>query len=399
MNSRQRLELALNHKEADRIPADLGGTVLSGISHVAYRRLRTHLRLPEIDTRIADVVQQIAVVDDDVRGLLQVDVRDVAPRSSANFNIGIHDDMPDYTYFHDEWGIGWKMPKVGGLYYDMFDHPLKGEISTGDIDRYPWPNPADQARFDGLRERARQAAEVEGQGVVIGGLCAGIMETVSWLRGFDDYYMDFVANTRLLEYFLDKVVELKMAYWEKALAEGGEYISAIVEADDMAGQNGMLISPLAYRNIVKPRHRRLFDFIKARTRAKIFFHSCGAVRKAIPDLIEAGIDILNPVQVSAAGMDSAELKREFGRELTFWGGAVDPQNVLGSGSVQQVKDDARRRIDDLAPGGGFVFAPVHNIQSNVPPENVVAMWETLRDHGTYLTRGEPMMNEGRDSRE
>jgi uroporphyrinogen decarboxylase len=206
---------------------------------------------------------------------------------------------------------------------------------------------------------------------------------VSWLRGFEDYYMDFAGNTKLLEYFLDKLVDLKMAYWEKALAEGGDYISAIVEADDMAGQNGMLISPRAYRNIVKPRHKKLFDFIKSRTRAKIFFHSCGAVRKVIPDLIEAGIDILNPVQVSAAGMDSAELKRDFGRELTFWGGAVDPQNVLGSGGVQEVKDDARRRIDDLAPGGGFVFAPVHNIQSNVPPENVVAMWETLRAHGTY----------------
>ncbi len=129
------------------------------------------------------------------------------------------------------------------------------------------------------------------------------MEMVAWMRGFEDYFVDFAANTKLMEYFLDKMVELKMAYWERALEEGGDYISAIVEADDMAGQNGMLISLRTYRNIVKPRHKKLFDFIKARTRAKIFFHSCGAVRKAIPDLIEAGIDILNPVQVSAAGME------------------------------------------------------------------------------------------------
>jgi uroporphyrinogen decarboxylase len=383
MNSRERLEMALNHKEPDHIPSDLGGTVLSSINHDLYRRLRQHLGLPAIDVRVADIVQQIAVVDDDVRDIFGVDVRDVAPRSSASFNISIRDDMPDYTYFYDEWGIGWKMPKVDGLYYDMFHHPLKGEITPGDIDRYPWPDPTDPVRFAGLRERARYAAEVEQEAVVIGGLCAGIMEMVAWMRGFEDYFLDFAANTKLMEYFLDKLVELKMAYWEKALEAGGDYISAIVEADDMAGQNGMLISLRTYRNIVKPRHKKLFDFIKSRTRAKVFFHSCGAVRQVIPDLIEAGIDILNPVQVSAAGMDSAELKREFGRDLTFWGGAVDSQNVLHRGSVQQVKDEARRRIEDLAPGGGFVFASVHNIQCDVPPENVAAMWDTLHEYGTY----------------
>ncbi len=383
MNSRERLDTALNHKEPDRVPSDLGGTVLSSINHDVYRKLRMHLGLPEVAIRMADIVQQIAVVDDDLRGVLKVDVRDVAPRSSASFNIGIRDDMPNYTYFYDEWGIGWKMPKVGGLYYDMFHHPLKGEISDGDIDSYPWPDPTDPARFTGLRERARHAAEVEKEGVVIGGLCAGILEMVSWMRGYEDYFLDFAGNTKLLGYFLDKMVELKMAYWEKALQEAGDYVSAIVEADDIAGQNGMLISPRAYRNVVKPRHKRLFDFIKARTRAKVFFHSCGAVRSAIPDLIEAGIDILNPVQVSAAGMHSAELKREFGRDLSFWGGAVDAQNVLQQGGVQAVKDDARRRIDDLAPGGGFVFAPIHNIQQDVPPANVVAMWQTLHAYGGY----------------
>ena len=168
MNSRERLEMALNHKEPDRVPSDLGGTVLTTINHDVYRRLRSHLGLPEEEVKLADIVQQVAVVDDDVRDILKVDVRDVAPRSSASFNIGIRDDMPDYTYFYDEWGIGWKKPKEGGLYYDMFHHPLRGEITTGDIDKYPWPNPADPARFAGLRERARHAAEVEQQGVVIG---------------------------------------------------------------------------------------------------------------------------------------------------------------------------------------------------------------------------------------
>ena len=176
-----------------------------------------------------------------------------------------------------------------------------------------------------------------------------------------------------------------MAYWDIALREAGEYADAVVEADDMAGQFNMLISPATYRKIVKPRHKKLLDFIKARTRAKVFFHSCGSIRKVIPDLIDVGVDILNPVQVNATGMDSAELKRAYGRDLTFWGGGVDTQGVFGRGAVdvEGVKADVRHRIDDLAPGGGFVFATVHNIQANVPPENFMAMWETLQEFGKY----------------
>ncbi len=383
MNSRERLQMALNHQEPDFIPSDLGATVLTSINQSAYVRLRRYLGLPDVPVRISDLVQQIVTVDEDVCNHFKVDVLDVAPRSSGTFHIEIKEDMDRYTYFYDEWGIGWKMPKTGGLYYDMFDHPLKGEATKSDVDHYPWPDPVDPARFQGLRERARYAAEVEKKGVIIGGLCAGIMEMAAWMRGFEDYFRDFSSNTEFMEYFLDKIVELKMAYWEKALAEAGEFADAVVEADDMAGQNNMLISPNTYRKIVKPRHKKLFDFIKSRTNAKIFFHSCGAVRKVIGDLMDAGVDILNPVQVSAVGMDSAELKKEFGDHLTFWGGAVDTQRVLGTGSVQDVKDDVRRRIDDLAPGGGFVFAAVHNIQANVPPENIVAMWDTLHEYGIY----------------
>jgi uroporphyrinogen decarboxylase len=145
------------------------------------------------------------------------------------------------------------------------------------------------------------------------------------------------------------------------------------------------MSPASYRRVVKPRHKKLMDFIHARTKAKIFFHSCGSVRKVIPDFIDVGVDILNPVQVNATGMDSAELKREFGKDITFWGGGVDTQGVFGSGNVdvQGVKDDVKHRIDDLAPGGGFVFATIHNIQANVPPENIMAMWETLQEYGVY----------------
>jgi uroporphyrinogen decarboxylase len=218
---------------------------------------------------------------------------------------------------------------------------------------------------------------------MMGCLSAGIQELTAWMRGYDNYYPDFVNNERLLARVMDKVLELKMAYWEKALELGGEYLDVIQEADDLAGQNKLLISPRTYRAVCKPRHKELFDFIHAHTDAKIFFHSCGAVRPIIPDLIEVGIDILNPVQVSSPGMDTVELKREFGQDITFWGGGVDTQHVLGDGTPQQVRDEVKRRIDDLAPGGGFIFATVHNIQPNVPPENLVALWETLQEHRSY----------------
>ncbi len=382
MNSRERLNLSLDHREPDRVPFDLGATVLTSIHHKSYSALRHYLKLPPVQPRIVDIFQQIVAVDDDVRERLKVDVRDVAPRSSAAFRIEIK-DMGAYTYFYDEWGIGWRMPKDGGWYYDMFDHPLKDAQTIADIEKYNWPDPVDPTRFVGMAERASHAAQVEQQGVFMGGLSAGIMEMAAWMRGFANYFADFANNDKLLVALMRKVMELKKAYWEKALAAVGDNIDAVNEADDFAGQFRMLISPATYRRLVKPLHRELFDFIHARTKAKLFFHSCGSIRPVIPDLIEIGVDILNPVQVSATGMDSGELKREFGKDITFWGGGVDTQRVLGDGTPEQVRADTRRRIADLAPGGGFVFATVHNIQGNVPPENIMAMWETLQEYGIY----------------
>lgn len=382
MNSRERLQLALNHKEPDRVPFDLGATVLTSIHHKSYRTLRSYLGLPEVEPNLMDIVQQIVAVDEDVYSRLKCDVKNVAPSPSATFQRKIK-DMEGYSYFYDEWGIGWKMPVEGGWYYDMFDHPLKDAKTITDIENYDWPDPLDEARFEGMAERAAQAAQVEKQGVFIGGISAGIMEIAAWMRGFDNYFIDFAANEELLVALMRRVMELKMAYWDRTLELVGENVDAVHEADDFAGQYKMLISPAMYRRVVKPLHKELFDFIHAHTKAKLFFHSCGAIRPVIPDLIEIGVDILNPIQVSATGMDSAELKKEFGEDIVFWGGGVDTQRALGEGTPEEVRADTKRRIQDLAPGGGFVFAAVHNIQGNVPAENIMAMWETLQEYGRY----------------
>jgi uroporphyrinogen decarboxylase len=388
MNSRQRVQLALAHKEADRIPFDLGGTVLTSIHVNAYRNLRRYLGLPEKEVQVMDVFQQIATVDDDVRQRLGCDARNVAPRSSATFKIVVDEDsMPGYRFFHDEWGIGWRMPKDGGFYYDMFDHPFAASTDIEDIKKFPWPDPVDPARFVGLAESARHVADDLGEAVILGGLSAGFVELAAWTRGFARFYPDLVTNLDWMTYLMDTIIDLKLAYWEIALPMVGDYADVVQEADDLAGQFGLLINPETYRKIIKPRHKKIMDFVKARTKAKIFFHSCGAIREIIPDMIEIGIDIINPVQVSAVGMESSALKRDFGKDITFWGGLVDTQGVFNSGTPAQVCDDVRRRIDDMGANGGFVAATVHNIQANVPPENIMAMWETLQEYGVYGTGG------------
>jgi uroporphyrinogen decarboxylase len=251
------------------------------------------------------------------------------------------------------------------------------------VDKFDWPNPLDPARFVGLKEAALRVRDEEKRAVVVGSMSAGIMEIFAWTRGFKDYFSDFAANPKLAEKFMDRVLEMQIAYWGKVFDTIGDAIDVAGTADDFAGQYGLLISPRAYRSLAKPRHKALFDFIHSRSKAKVFFHSCGSIRQVIPDLIEIGCDILNPVQVSATGMDSAELKKEFGKDITFWGGGIDTQHVLGDGTVEEVRADTRRRIEDLAPGGGFIFATVHNIQGNVPPQNIMAMWETLQEYGVY----------------
>lgn len=384
MNSRERVEMALNHQEPDYVPSDLGATVMTSLNVQAYLNRRRYLGLPKVEPHVADVVQQLVEVDEDVRGYFRVDVRGVRPQfSAASAQIQIKDDMPHYKYFYDEWGIGWKMPKDDGLYYDVFHHPLRNMRTLTDLERYPWPDPQDPRRFVGVRERVRQAVEERHGPVIIGGLCAGFVEMAGWMRGCEDYLIDFANNTRFLECFFDKILDLKTAYWEKMLAEVGDLVTAALESDDMGGQNDMLFSPRSYRQLVKPRHAKLYSFIKAQSRAKVFLNSCGAIRKILPDLIEAGVEILNPVQVSAAGMDSAELKRHFGKDLSFWGGGVDTQHILGDGTIPEIRAEVRRRIDELAPGGGFVFATVHAIPRNVPPENVLEVWDTLRQFDKY----------------
>jgi uroporphyrinogen decarboxylase len=328
MNSRERILGALSHREPDRVPFDLGGTGLTTIHVDGYRRLRSHLGLPPVEVKILAQAEQLAVVDEDVAEQLGTDLRLVLPGLATGFEYRLRDEG-EYIAYTDEWGIGWRKPKQGGFYFDMYEHPLAGAESLSDLQAHYFPDPLDPGRFATLRSQA-EAAHARGKAIVLAGPCAGILEVYSWMRGYEPFYIDLAANQDLVGYMLDWMVEFKCAFWERALGEIGDLVDVVVEADDMAGQQSMLLSPKTYRKLIEPRHQRLFSFIKAQAPVKLFFHSCGAVRPVIPDLIDAGIDILNPVQISAAGMDPHELKREFGRDLVFWGGGQAQYRSPGS---------------------------------------------------------------------
>jgi len=382
----ERVKTALEHKEPDRVPFDLGGSVLTGINRHCYTRLRKYLGLPDREIQIYDVMQQLARIDEDMIELLGIDVRCVDPEQPSKKGLAIEPYIEgSYYKLKDEWGIGWQMPIDKGHYYDMYDSPLKGADSLEELDRYLWPDPIDFARFTTLKTRADKFVYEDKKAYILGRQYAGIWETALWMSGFEKFFCDMILNPSFAHCFMDKITELKMRYWEKALEVVGENVLVVSEADDLATQNSLFCSLDLYKEMVYPYHRKLFDFIKKKAKNKvyIFYHTCGAIRPIIPLLIEEGVDILNPVQVNAANMDTRSLKQEYGKDITFWGGGVDTQKILPFGTHEQVKDEVKRRIEDLSKDGGFIFAAVHNIQSDVPPENFIAMWETLQAYGVY----------------
>lgn len=382
----ERVKLALEHKEADKIPFDVGGSVLTGMNVHCYKNLREYLGMPKKEIQILDTMQQLARIDDDMLERLKVDVACVDPEPPSEKGLAKDPVLQgEYYKMSDEWGIEWDMPVVGGHYYDMVKRPLEDASTIEDIQKFPWPNPIDTARFATLKQRADKFVHDEKKAFILGRQYAGIWETALWMSGFEKFFIDMILNKEYSHKLMEKITELKMQYWEKALETVGDNVLIVSEADDLATQNSLLCSEELYKEMVHPYHKKLFRFIKEKAKKKvyIFYHSCGALKPLIPYLIEEGVDVLNPVQVNAADMDTKILKREFGKDITFWGGGVDTQHILPNGTVQEVKDEVKRRIENLAPGGGFVFAGVHNIQSDVPPENFMAMWETLQEYGIY----------------
>ena len=266
------------------------------------------------------------------------------------------------------------------LYFEMGESPL--HLATiDDLDRYPWPNLTPPGRFDGLAERAKAVQDAGYASVLIGGL--SMFEQACCLRRLDTLLMDMAADEDFFTALLTKLKGLLIPYFRELLRHAGPYVDVFVVADDLGMMNGPIMSPASYRRLIKPHQAELYGAIKSRTSAKLFLHSCGNIYALLGDLAEVGVDLLNPVQVSAGEMgDTARLKREFGNRLSFCGG-IDTHWVMPRGTTDDVRQEVRRRIKDLAPGGGYVAAAVHCIQPDVPPQNIVAMCEEVAIAGRY----------------
>ena len=381
MNSRERVLTTLNHQEPDRVPLDLGSVQVTGIHAVAYRALRDALGQPPEDVALCDTIQQLATPSEDLLERLGVDTRGLYPLNSHNWNV-VEEEAGEYWMYHDEWGITHRRPYPDGLYYSILDVPLPGpEVTAADIQRLPWPDMADPRRIAGLRERG-EAQRAAGRAVVLKDPFAGIFEMAQRIVGMQELLVMMATDPDPAEALFDKMLELKLAFWEMALPRLGDVVDVVTYADDYGTQQSQLISPRMFRQLLKPRIQILFARIKELApHTRQFFHSCGNVRPIIPDYIEIGADILNPIHVRAAGMEPVALKRDFGDSVVFWGGGVDTQDVLPYGTPEQVKDDVRRNIEALAPGGGYVFTTVHNIQADAPALNLVALYEAFSEYG------------------
>ena len=373
MNSRERLFTALKHQEPDRIPIDLGG-LPSGIEVEAYDNLK---KLIGFQGETKTFVRDHAEIDESVLERFGVDTRYIRIKPPRGYTRTL-DKNNSYA---DIWGTRWAKPP-SSLYWDMVDYPIK-EPTMEALRNYSWPDPDDPGLVEGLRERAKKLYETTGYALVVDLTGFGVFEQGWALRGMENFFMDFAADQRFAEALMQRVADYKISLWGHILDAVGEYVQVVMEADDMGTQQGPMVSPEAYRRLIKPAQKRVWQFIKSRTHAFLFLHSCGSVREFIPDFIEMGLDILNPVQVAAKDMDPVALKREFGKDLTFWGGGCDTQHVLPFGTPDDVEKEVRRRVSELAQGGGFVFNQVHNIQPHVPPENILRMFETALRYGTY----------------
>ena len=366
MTHRERLITALDHREPDRVPIDLGGSRSTGMVLPAYDRLREHLGFGEPGA-IHDRMQQVVVMDEQVMEHLDVDVRGFA---YGERDVPLAANLGDDRY-RDDWGIvRWK--PSSSPYFDLEVSPLAGEVSVADVARYDWPDPTDPGLSRGLREQARRLHEETDYGVMFNARFS-IVQHAQYLRGFMDFYLDLGANHAMFHAVMTAITDVMVEVNRRTLAEVGEFVDVVSWADDVGGQDRTMCSPADYRAHIKPYHARAMATIREYApQARTYYHSCGSVYELVEEFIDLGITALNPIQVTATNMEPERLKGDFGDRIAFWG-ALDSQRILPFGSADDVRGEVRRLFEILGEDGGWVLAAVHNIQPDVPPENVLAL--------------------------
>jgi uroporphyrinogen decarboxylase len=389
MTGRERISAALGHREGDRVPYDLGGTTVTAITKNAFvRAMRIRGLKEEFGFDDIDPIQQIVIPDEEILDYLNVDTRRIGAQRISDYpqNRTVTGKVIEVRDFY---GCRWQHDPEKDIYFNQVSFPLEKYDTLSEALQY-LPGTDWNAYADSVSKN------LDDQVGYIGEKCgiadrntAGLTENSLRIRGYEKWYIDTLVDLPGVEALLDRIVDDKIRYWDIiidwAIQTGNENrIQVVSECDDLGSQSSTILEVDKLRQVVIPRLKTIYAHLKKRLpNAKAFMHSCGAIREVIPDLIEAGVDILNPVQFTAAGMELKGLKKDFGDVLSFWGGGVDTQSVLNQGTPQQVIDQVKEILDIMAPGGGFVFAPVHNIQEDVPPENFWAMWDTLQAYGKY----------------
>ncbi|RPI87269.1 MAG: uroporphyrinogen decarboxylase [Chloroflexi bacterium] len=383
LTSRERVLRTLNHQEPDRVPFNLSLTA------EIYHRLRQYLGLPpDPDKKIGLWTEVSPALD--LLDAMQVDFFYVGLNPARGWKAPQTQD----GLLYDEWGIGRsKIDRGDGSYYfEMTKHPL-ANATLEQIENYPWPDPFDPGRVEGLREKVLEI-RAQTDKAIMAKFSNSIWEQSWWLYGMQSWMIDLIEKPHIVSAIMDKVTGVAVGRMEAGMDAIGDLVDIVrLSGEDMGTQLAPMISPKLFNQLVKPRFARLWDMAKEKLgeknpAGKIMLHSCGNIRPFIPTWIEMGLDILDPIQPRARGMEPEGLKRDFGEILVFHGG-LDIQSTLPFGTTEEVAEEVKRYIKALAPGGGYIIAPAHNVQSDVPPQNLVAVRDAIRDHGTYPIKLEP----------
>jgi len=370
MTSRERFRKAINHEQPDRPPIDVGQDLHNGIHEIAYSNLLNYLG--ETDAiRLYDRMQHLAVVKESVLNRLHADTRYVFANAPAGFHLKVEADGS----WADEWGV---VRKPCGHYDEAFIHPLAG-CDLAEVKAFRFPDPLDPSRFTGVREKARHLYETTDY-AVIAGSPASLFYLSAELMGFQEYMEKLLTDREVIEALVDRVLEYCINFFEPYLDAVGDTVEMVWIGDDWGTQQGPIVNPQLFREIFVPRYRRFCQFVKSRANVKIAMHSCGSICWALDDLANAGIDVIHPLQGDAIGMENPdEIKQRFGKKLAFYSNLCN-QTILPHGTLEQVRQDVIRKIDALSGGGGYVVSGGHNIQADVRPENIVALFDTAYNH-------------------
>lgn len=417
MNSRERVRAAIRHEETDRVPIDIGGTGVTSINLIAYGNLKRHLGLVEGQARMFHTWIQVPEIEAAVAERLHVDTVTL-PRYRMCLGIPNAEFKPwtfvdgteflvpvDFTPKQNEYGdFEWyedgvllaEAPGEGTHGFSLRHHPLREATTSQEIDQ--WFDTYDgnfvarihvsDEELVWAREFAKNLRDTTDKAIVAD-YFGTVLENAQGIIGWDTIYMHMIAQPQLARYFFERLTHELVTGIERYLEAVGEYIDVFMFADDIGHQRGPMMKLEVYREFVLPGHQAVFRAVKENSDAAVFFHTDGSVIPLLPDLIEAGMDCFNSVQTDAADMDAMDLKRRFGKNITFWGGGVDTHRILPMATPEQVREDVRRRMKIFAPGGGYVFASIHNILGDVPPENILAAVDAAYEFGTYPIQAGP----------